>query len=297
MSLAKIAQLSSLDKDLLYITDEDLSVSDEHEEHKHDHEEPVAEIVVLKVDEDEPEHEEELSFELPFVPGGEHQEEIVDENELSVSEDDDKVEVVSDPWAWRENGLKNFLPWLKEKMDHPPSHSGVDSVGLERCIAYFTELNKIISQAVRTDLKNELNIGSVEKAREEIHKAIVRLTERLERINGNKFKKKKKSDDESDGEGFVKEAQKASKFMVTVSLLESHIARVCINATVSAGKSLEDTFAKLATKYKLSEREKVSVIQLLSDMSFPIRIREANFDENFDPTSSDNIESIQQFFA
>ena len=296
MSLAKIAQLSSLDKDLLYITDEDLSVSDEHE--GHDHSEPVAEIVVLKVDEDEPAEEVELSFELPFVPGGDVQDDIADENELSVSEDEDKVEVVDDPWDWKAKGLKGFLPWLKEKMDTPPSHSGVDSVGLERCIAYFDNLNRIISQAVRTDIKNELNIGLVEKAREEIHKAIVRLNDRLTRINGNKYNKKKKaSEDESTGEGFVKEAQKAGKFVVTVSLLESHIARVCINSVVSAGKSMEDTFQKLATKYKLSDREKVSVIQLIGDMGYPIRIREADFNENFDPTSPDNIESIQQFFA
>lgn len=296
MSLAKIAQLSSLDKDLLYITDEDLSVSDEHEHESK--EEPHAEVVILKVDEDEPEEEHEISFELPMVPGGDIQDDVPDENELSVSEDEDKVEVAElDNWDWKSRGLSKFLPWLKDMMDHPPSHSGVDSVGLERCIAYFEQLNRIISTAVRTDIKNELNIHSVEKAREEIHKAIVRLNERLTRINGNKYNKgkKKKADDESE-DGFVKEAQKAGKFLVTVSLLESHIARVCINATVSAGKDMNDTFKKLADKYKLTDREKISVIQLLSDMSFPIRIREADFNGNFDPTSGDNIESIQQFF-
>lgn len=295
MSLAKIAQLSSLDKDLLYITDEDLSVSDE-DNHKHK-EEPVAEIVVLKVDEDEPEHEEEISFELPFVPGGDVQDEIADENELSVSEDEDKVEV-SEPglWDFLARGIKYYPTWLKHMMDNPPKHSGVDTVGLERCISYFKKLNGTISTAIRTDLDGVLNVGALEKAREEIHKAIERLNERHDRINGNKFKKKKKADEE-DNDGFVKEAQKASKFVVTVSLLESHIARVCINATVSAGRDMEDTFKKLAVKYKLSEREKISVVTLIGDMGYPIRIREADFDSNFDPTSPNNIESIQQFFA
>lgn len=297
MSLAKIAQLSSLDKDLLYITDEDLSVSDEHEEHSHK-EKPEAEIIVLKVDEDEPEHEEELCFELPLVPGGDVQDDIADENELSVSEDEDKVEV-SEPglWDFLARGIKYYPTWLKHMMDNPPKHSGVDTVGLERCISYFKKLNGTISTAIRTDLDGVLNVAALEKAREEIHKAIERLNERHDRINGNKFKKKKKADEESDGEGFVKEAQKASKFVVTVSLLESHIARVCINATVSSGKDMEDTFRKLVAKYKLSERERVSIIQLISDSGYPIRIREADFDENFDPTSSNNIETIQQFFA
>ncbi len=296
MSLAKIAQLSSLDKDLLYITDEDLSVSDEHDE-KHEHSEPAGEIVILKVDEDEPVEEKEISFELPLVPGGDHQDDIVDENELKVEEDEDKVEVADlGLWDWKGRGIKAFPTWLKNMMDNPPKHSGMDTVGLERCIAYFKKLDGIISTAVRTDLDGELNIGMIEKAREEIHKAIGRLEERYGRVNGNKFKKKKKADEE-EGEGFVKEAQKASKFVVTVSLLESHIARVCINAVVSAGKSMEDTFQKLATKYKLSDRERISVISLIGDMGYPIRIREADFNENFDPTSPDNIETIQQFYS
>jgi hypothetical protein len=149
------------------------------------------------------------------------------------------------------------------------------------------------------DLDGELDANQIEKVRAIIDNGIERLHDRLDKVKVSKKKNRKKKAGEY-SEGFQKEAQKITGVQgvfVTVPLLISRIARVCINATVSAGKSMEDTFQKLATKYKLSDREKVSVIQLIGDMGYPIRIREADFNENFDPTSADNIESIQQFYA
>lgn len=317
MSLAKTAQHLTtpieLDKGLLYKTDDSLNVSDEDDdnkeehEHKHHHEEEPhmhgkGEIVLVI---DEPEHEpieEECVFTLPLVPGGEIQEEIEeeDENELAVEEEDDEVKVEEpEAWDWQARGVGNFVSWLKGMLNNVPRHDGVSSTGIERAISYLESLNRIISKAVRSDLKDELDVSAVENMRDEIHKGIVRLEERLEKINSNKYKKpsKKKRADE-DQDGLVKEAQKIAgigKIVITVPLLISHIVRVCINGTVSAGKDMEDTFKKLAEKYKLTPRERVEAIQLLEDYGWPLRHREVNFDEDFDPTSGNNIEYIQQF--
>jgi len=263
MSLAKIAQLSEskLDKDLLYMIDEDLSVEEDK---------PKENEVVISVSEND--SPEEISFELPEVPGSENQSAV----ELEVEEEPEVEVTDAGPWGWREAGIDKFPAWLKNKMDNPPKHDGISTSGIERCIAYFQKLNSIISQAVRIDVDEVLNVGSIEKAREEIHKAIDRLEERLNRLNSNKFKKKKKANDEST-EGFVKEAQKAAgvygRIMVTVPLLESHVARVIINSVVSAGKSAEDIFEKLAKKYDLTLREKVSVIKILQDIGFASKHR------------------------
>lgn len=284
MALAKTAQLSKLDQDLLYITDEDLSVSDENDSH----DKPEGEVVVL-VSEEEPEHE--ITFELPEVPGSESQDQL----ELSV-EEEPEVEVSSaGPWDWKAKTIEHFPAWLKEKMSNPPSHSGLDTVGIERCISYFEKLNGIISQAVRTDIDGVLNINSIEKAREEIHKAIDRLKERNDRLNSNKFKKKKKADENS--EGFVKEAQKAAgvygRIQVSVPLLISSIAREIVNGTISAGHDAEVSFKKLSEKYKLTDREKFELTSLLSDMGFPIKHR----DFNGDASSEENIDYIAQYYA
>src|ERR1700748_75553 len=174
MSLAKTAQLSStkLDKDLLYMIDEDLSVSDDEKD------EPKGEVVML-VSEDDPKSDEDIVFELPEVPGGDSQDHL----ELSVEEEPEQIEVADlGPWEWKSKGLNQFPIWLKEKMNNPPKHSGLDSAGIERCISYFEKLNREISGAVRSDIDGVLNVNSIEKAREEIHKAIDRLAERLDRI-------------------------------------------------------------------------------------------------------------------
>jgi len=301
MSLAKTAQLSSskLDKDLLYITDEDLSVSEEECEPEDKDDKPSGEVIVL-VTEEPKEEVEEISFELPLVPGGDSQDELEDENDLSVEEEEDKIEVAEPGvWDWKAHFPKNFHIWLKNMMSNPPKHTGLDSVGIERCVAYFQKLNTIISQAVRLDVDGVLNINLIEKAREEIHKAIDRLNERLDRINSNKFKKKKKADEDS--EVFVKEAQKAAgvygRISVVVPLLISHIARVCINSVVSAGKNLEQVFDQMAKKYELTTREKAELIQLLCDMGFPLRHREVDLDSDFDASSENNPDYIANYFA
>jgi hypothetical protein len=284
MSLAKTAQLSptKLDSDLLYIMDEDLSVSEEHEE-------PKGKVVML-VSEDEP--EEEINFELPEVPGGTSQDKV----ELEVEEEPEVEVSAPGKWDWKSLPISKWTSWIKEKMDNPPSHSGQDTVGIERCIAHFQKLNREISQMVRLDIDGVLNVGLIEKAREEVHKAIDRLEERLNRLNSNKFKKKKKADFEGE-EGFVKEAQKAAgvygRISVTVPLLISHIARVCINSVVSAGKDLEDTYDKMVAKYKLTDREQAELQQLIQDMGFPIKNREYNGDSS----SEENPDYIAQYFA
>lgn len=272
---------------------------DEKENEAHLH--GKGEIVVQIGDEDPVEKE--FAFILPLVPGGEIQEEVEEEDvhDLAVEEEEDIQVEEPDPLDWRARGVSNYMEWLDQMMKNIPRHSGYDTSGLERAIAYLEMLDRSISQAVRLDVKGELDIGKLEQARYELRQGISRLNDRLQKVNYNKYKLKSKSlsrKAEEENEGLVKEAQKITGVkgvMITVPLLISHIARLCINATVSSGKDMEDTFTKLAKKYSLSMREKAETVQLLSDMGFPLRHREVNFDEDFDMSSTDNTEYIQNF--
>ena len=92
----------------------------------------------------------------------------------------------------------------------------------------------------------------------------------------------------------MKEAQKITGVQgvfVTVPLLISRIARVCINGMVSAGHDIEDLYARQVKFYKLSDREQAEVMQLLFDMGYPMR-QDRGFmpDQEFDPGSSDNMD-------
>lgn len=244
----------------------------------------------------------ELVLVLDKIPGGLDQEDIVKEPELEVEEPEEVV-VSDDPWDWG-GSAKNFLPWLSKMMQGIPSHSGKDTAGLERAIAYLEAVDREISRAVRTDLNNDIAIDAVEQARDEIQRGIERLEERLDTVKSSKYPKKnkgKKKKGDAEQEKLVKEAQKATHvggIMITVPLFTSYLARVCINGMVSAGHDIEDMFTKLAQRYKLSDRERAELVQLLSDMNYPLRRdRGVPLDEETDTSSTDNFDWAANYRA
>lgn len=264
MSLISVAQQFS---------DDELIIEELLENPEESHDEPITLELV------EPEDNEvEITFALPHIPGADDQSEleVSHDGELEVSSPEDHVVVEeSDPWDWRNRGLNKFLDWVKERLDNVPTHSGKDTTGLEKCIAYFDAINKEISKAMREDYKNEIDSGKAEKAREEIENAIERLTERYNKVMSSKYKRHSKKNKKSDivSDGLVKEAQKisgVSGIVVTVPLLISRIARVCINGSVSGGHDIEHIFADQVKKYKLTTREQADVIQLVEDMGYPV---------------------------
>ncbi len=227
---------------------------------------------------------------------------MVEEPELVVEEkDNDKDKADVDPaqtaknekWDWSKRGPKGFIAWVKERCDDVPKHSGYDSAGLERAVAYLERLDGEVSKAMRNDIDGELDANQIEKVRAIIDNGIERLQDRLDKVKQSKKKPKKKKANES-YDGLVKEAQKITGVQgvfVTVDLLTSHIARVCINGMVSAGHDIEDLFERQASYFNLNKRERAQVIQLLDDMGYAVR-RDRGYmpDDDFDAASSDNMD-------
>lgn len=244
---------------------------------------------------DEPDQND-LVFVLPEVPGAE---DSAAEDEVSVEPDgeivvEEKPEEETDVWDWHAGGVGNFLYWLRDMMNDCPGHSGRDTTGLEKAISYFEALDREITKAMRTDYKNEIDSAKAEEARAAIEDGLERLVGRLEKVRSSKFKrhqKKTKKASESD-EHIVKEAQKStniSGIVITVPLLISHCARICINSMVSAGKDLEDTYRAMVEKYALNKREQAELVQILADMGYVTHMdRFALPDEKVYPTSVDN---------
>ena len=315
MSLAKVAQViedtHNVDDELeaLFVDDEALFVDDDldfaddmmfgNDEMFGDDNDLQGEIVV-QVGDDEPVVRE-FEFSLPQVPGGDSQDDIEEPAELEVEEEEDVHVEERDMWDWgRGTGaMVGFPSWLGKMMQGVPRHTGHDTVGLERAIAYLNAVDREISKAVRSDLKSELDIGTIEKARDELQKGCDRLTDRLEKIISNKRPKKKKKAYEENS--LVKEAQKITGVhgvMVTVPLLISRIARVCINGMVSAGHDIEDMYKRQVDLYKLNTREKAEVLQLLEDMGYAMRRdRGIHPDEDIVRGRSDNFDWAAQYNA
>ncbi|HVI40982.1 MAG TPA: hypothetical protein VM577_10000 [Anaerovoracaceae bacterium] len=233
--------------------------------------------------------QEEFSFTLPKVPGGDDQDDIDEPAEIIV-EEPKEVEVSDDPRRWT---VASFMTWLHNMMNNIPRHTGRDVVGCERAIAHLEYLKRECSKAARSDLRGELNIDLLEKARDSIEDGIESLQDRIEKIEASKRPgKKKKKAAEYDEQGFVKEAGQPRVYGVTITvpLLISSLARSCINGMVSAGHDIEDIYTKLAKEYELTKREKLELIQLLSDMNYPLR-RDLGMplDKPIDYTSTDNV--------
>ena len=233
---------------------------------------------------------------LPGAPDGtpepEEDLEIVDEIEEQPEDENDAKSKKNDKWDWGSKGAEGFLVWIKERVDDVPRHSGQDSAGLERAISYLERLDNEISKAMRLDLDGELDANKIESVRATIDDGLSRLHERLDKVKKkSKSRRKKKAEFSPE---MIKSAQKITGVQgvfVTVDLLTSRIARVCINGMVSAGHDIEDLYKRQVSKYKLNDREQAQVMQLLADMGYPLsQDRGYLADEDVDTTSSDNFD-------
>ena len=275
---------------------------------------PEAEIVfydekpsieeVIEAHEDESPSEEEPSLEIENVdevnigpvividdipgapPGTSHptpeppKEEILEVEEKESDKNSAKDSTTDDSWCW--NKSTPFENWAKDKYSKIPKHSGYDSAGLERAVAYLQKLDKSISKAMREDLEGELEGDMIQAIREEIEKGIDLLQERLDAVVDSKkpSKKRKKS-------AMVKEASRTydlKGMYITVPILIARIARVCINGVVSAGHDLRDIYEDQVKKYKLTDREQAEVQQLLMDMGHALPVTDRGYapGEKFD---------------
>lgn len=256
-----------------------LEVEDPHPEHPATVEsfEPLE---VGEHDHGQPE-EIEIVMELPGAPPGtkdpepilEVHEDEPKEDKGEAQDEDPAKAAKNEKWDWSKRGPTGFIAWVKERCDDVPKHSGYDTAGLERAVAYLERLDNEVSKAMRMDLDGELDANQIEKTRAIIDNGIERLHDRLDKVKSTKKKSRKKKGYELN-EGFQKEAQKitgVSGVLVTVPLLISRIARVCVNGMVSAGHDIEDLYERQVKFYKLNDREQAEVMQLLADMGYSVR--------------------------
>jgi hypothetical protein len=243
-----------------------------------------------------------VGFHLGKLPGSDVEDLEVSTDEPLVVEDKKeapKALEVKDPWDWQSDGLERFMEWVSNRCNSIPRHRG-ETAGIERAIAYLKKLNNELSKAVSSDYDGKIDIEKLEMARREIYSGIERLEDAKDKMDEARSSKRRKAAKAEKAE-LIKEAQKTTSvggIIVTVPLLISSIARTCINSTVSAGKDIEKVADELIDKYKLNDREQMELIQLISDMGYPVRRpRGYNRDEKIDPTSVDNFDWMPNYYA
>lgn len=239
----------------------------------------------FKVDEDELLMDGGDGEAMPFdLPGGSSLSKLpgatdyVDDNEEEEEEPEEPK-----PTDWEtDRDVRHFMPYiLKQYPGGIPKHDGTSTLGCEKAILFLTKLNKEISEALRSDPDERdnladdgteasgspLDISALENIRVNMIKDIVKLKEHVKKLNKKHKKVKKHGEDESNE--FIKEATTARAQMV-MSTFERAITGIIINSVVSAGKPLETVYEFLKKKYAFTEREELSLQQLLMDMGQPI---------------------------
>lgn len=301
-SLQSEAQLQvdlsgTLPVDISHIEMMPLEVSDPHEHHEESHHQHAHQSMEVA----EPGEVSIVIEELPGAPADskdpeEPVMEVLEEPGPNAVDDNEAKKSKKDPkWDWEAHGPTGFIAWVKSRCDDVPKHSGQDTAGLERAIAYLDRLDGEISRAMRMDLDGELDANQIEKVRAMIDDGVARLHDRLDKVKKVKKTKrsKKKAEIEIDNI-LVKEAQKITGvqgIFVTVDLLTSRIARVCINGMVSAGHDLDDLFDRQVKYYGLDRGQKAAAMQLLSDMGYALRQdRGIPPDEDLHVEDSDNFD-------
>lgn len=259
---------------------------EDHSHNQHEHEHEDKELNIFDSDSDVI-----IVEELPGAPKGTVDPEPEPEQVVEVVEEqesDDSSKKKNEKWDWESKGATGFVAWIKERLESVPTHSGYDSSGLERAMAYLDRLDNEISKAMRLDLDGDLDANKIEEVRSKIDDGVARLQKRLDKVKKAKKSNRKKKSEFEQNDSFVKEAQKITGVQgvfVTVPLLISGIARLCINSVVSAGYDLESVYDEQVDKFKLNDREKSEVKWLLHDMGFSLR------DNNYPSENNSNIYS------
>jgi hypothetical protein len=153
-----------------------------------------------------------------------------------------------------------------------PKHDGKSILGCEKAIIYLNKLNKEISEALRMDHEDVLDIGKLEDIRVNILKDVTLLQDHIKKLK-KKQQGKKAEDDTS--EQIVKSAEVikeagSPRIQLIMTPFERAVSGIIINSVVSAGHPFEDVYDFMKKKYDLTDREELAIMQLIMDMGFPI---------------------------
>jgi hypothetical protein len=256
--------------------------------------EDVASEVTFESDMDS--FDEDFSDETSFAESAGEEHQSADEDETSFDEFD--IHSHDDGFAMEDDGLNEFsLPgaenyvedkkveketnWKDDKdvtkfMAHIkemypskiPKHDGKQVVGCDRAITFLKGILSEITQAIKLDNEFVLPVEDLESLRQRVSGDIAKLSAHKKKLLTQK-KASEEADEIRKRAELIKEAT-VPKIQLVMTPFERAITGIVINSVVSAGKPFEDVFEYLSKKYKLDDREKLSMLQLIMDMGFPI---------------------------
>jgi len=254
----------------------------------------------------------EIDMNIDMLPGAEVQ-------FVQYVEDEKVVEEVS--WE-KSKKPEHFMAWAHEQLQNIPQHSGKTISGSERALSFLKDLSNKASQAMKADLYGAIDEMELDTLRKDIQKMIDRLENHIERLQKNASVRfivdgVCKACDSSapvwtdpatnshvclacDSKVDTDDLQKTAgtpAVSVYMTPFERAVVSTIINATVSGGRNIEESYLKMKNKYDFTPREEMSFQQLISDHGYPIIKDRGLINEPSDPASGDGMDFSTQYHA
>lgn len=197
---------------------------------------------------------------------------------MSLEDDEeDEPEKDDEPGNWADDGdVRGFMSYIEDAYSRIPEHDGTTILGCERAINYLKDLDREMSKAISLDKNMVLDVGSLDKFRVNMMNDVMtlknhikKLQRKIREMHGKKASEGTPMRIAGSDQEFVKEATVARPQLV-ITPFERAISGMIVNAVVSSGKSFEDVYELLKKKYAFTDREELAVMQLVSDMGYPI---------------------------
>lgn len=213
---------------------------------------------------------------------------------LDIGQSEEKEEESTD---WRvSKHPKHFVIFLLNEINRLPKPSdarGSKSM-LEKALGMYNALDGHCSRALRSDYDDDIDVKRVDEIRNLINRYKDDVQDALDGIDmmtkQKRNMRRRRAEDEGENE-LVKEATTPSfkGIQVQMSAFERAIVGAIINGAVSGGRQIEELYKEAKDKYKLSDREELAILQIISDFGYPIfkdRLTVGSKDE--DPTRDKN---------
>lgn len=213
------------------------------------------------------------------------------EKEALIVEEGPQFELKTKPNWLESKKPEQFVQFLDEQMSRIPSahHSGGNQSLMERSLFQWKRLNQYCSEAMRNDFDGVLDVEAVDKKRQDIERNMDALQGALDQLNEMKKTRrnqKRKMRRASDDEEMVKEATAPhfNGFSMVMTPFQRAIAGALINGVIAGGQDMEELWDKVSKKYNMDSREKLEILQIISDMGYPTFKDRLRVDEDEDPS-------------
>jgi hypothetical protein len=247
---------------------------------------------------------EEEGLELAVSEDGEDFGVIPIPGSLESFNDESENDVVDSNWSDDRDSSK-FMSYMHDAYPTGiPQHDGSSMIGCEMALLYLNKLNKEISEALRSDPDGSLDPLVLEDYRVKILKDMVLLKERMNNLKrdlGDATRNLTRASDDSS----IEKLATTPRVQIVATPFERAISGILINSVVSAGHPFEDVYDYLKTKYSFSERDELSIMQLVMDSGHYIFKDRGAIGSGFDEDgqgpggniASHGIDFIKNYFA